>query len=90
MHSSIGSARVTPTLRRKARRGRCDDEVAMYGAFMALVASSLTEEDFALNKREQQVLHTIAVCGAGIEHGLDLRTVRKTHGGASGINSELL
>src|SRR4051794_37151507 len=84
IQSSIGNARQTPAPRRNERRG--SGRMAIWGAFL----NSVLQENPAADQRMYQVARAITIGGAGIQHALDLRPLRKTNRRSGGINRQLL
>ena len=50
----------------------------------------VSKEDWALHQHVHEIPHAVAVLRAGIEHRLDVAAVGELHGGAGGIQGELV
>src|SRR4051794_22466742 len=83
MQSSIGSARQTPAPRRNERRG--SGRTAIWGASV----TSVLQENPAADQRVYQIARAITIGGAGIEHALNLRPIRKAHRCSGGVDRQL-
>src|SRR5690242_18165193 len=84
IQSSIGSARQTPAPRRNERRG--SGRTAIWGAFL----TSVLQENPAADQCVNQAARAITLRGAGVQHALDLRPIRKTHRRSGSVDRQLL